>query len=107
MEEKDDSPLSPQGLPQQFRPYDPKLDLSGYQYPTMDLLPESLRPLFQKVRGEYPNYKMPILLNGEGNILPQDLYHHPNVLLAGTIASGKTQFIYNQIIALRYVSCRR
>lgn len=92
MEEKDDSPLSPQGLPQQFRPYDPKLDLSGYQYPTMDLLPESLRPLFQKVQSEHN--KMPRLLGNDDNLRAQDFYHH-------------YKFIYNQIIALRYVSCRR
>lgn len=102
MEEKDESPLRSQDLLQQFGSYDPKLDLSGYQYPTLDLLPESLRSLFQKVQDEYPKYKMPIFLSGEDNIPPRDLYHHPNVLLAGTIASGKTQFIYNQIIAWLY-----
>src|SRR5690606_37132589 len=92
VEVKVDSPLSPQGLPQQFRPYHPKITLSGYQYPTMALLPDSLLPLLQKVQSAHN--KMRRLLGNDDNLRAQDFYHH-------------YKFIYNQIIALRYVSCRR
>lgn len=102
MEENNDTPLSYQDLLNQLGPYDPKLDLSGYQYPALDLLPESLRSSFLGMQHDYSKYKMPLLLSGTGNVVVRDLYHHPNILLAGTIASGKTQFIYNQIITWLY-----
>jgi len=93
---------SSEDLRSQYGPYDPKLDLSEYKYPPADLLPEVLRPLFTKVQEDYPQYKMPLFLSGTESPKVRDLYDHPNVLLAGTIASGKTQFIYNQIIGWLY-----
>lgn len=82
--------------------YDPKLDFPGYKNPHSDLLPESLSPLITKILHEYPKYTMPLLLNGHDEVIIRDLYNFPNVLLAGTIASGKTQFIYNNITLWLY-----
>lgn len=115
MHDNENSNTSSEGMFNQFGPYDPKVDLSGYQYPTVDLLPESLQSLFTKVAEAYSEYKMPLLLSGTDNLVVHDLFHRPNVLLAGTIASGKTQFIYNNLISwlysfhpaeLKFVICR-
>ncbi|WP_286754593.1 MULTISPECIES: DNA translocase FtsK [Sphingobacterium] len=92
----------PINLVEQFGLYDEKLDLSGYQYPSLDLFPPQLHPLIEKINKQAAEYKLPVLLNGEENLTFQELYEHPNLLLAGTIASGKTQFIYNQLVMWLY-----
>lgn len=102
MEEESNNILTPAGLVAQFGTYDPNLDLSEYQFPSVGLLPESLRPLFAEVPSNYRKHGMPLMLDGRGSLVVQDLYHHPNVLLAGPIASGKTQFIHNQILTWLY-----
>jgi S-DNA-T family DNA segregation ATPase FtsK/SpoIIIE len=43
------------------------------------------------------SYGLPILLGKGKQIFIQDISNYPNVLIAGTTGSGKTQFIYNQI----------
>ncbi|MDF2517451.1 MAG: cell division protein FtsK/SpoIIIE [Sphingobacterium sp.] len=92
----------PINLVEQFGVYDEKLDLSGYQYPSLDLFPPQLHPLIEKINKQAAQYKLPVLLSGEENLTFQELYEHPNLLLAGTIASGKTQFIYNQLVMWLY-----
>lgn len=94
--------VDPIMLVEQFGVYDEKLDLSGYQYPSLDLFPPQLHPLIEKINKQAAEYKLPVLLNGEENLTFQELYEHPNLLLAGTIASGKTQFIYNQLVMWLY-----
>lgn len=89
-------------LVEQFGLYNEKLDLSGYQYPSLDLFPRQLHPLIKKINIQAAQYKLPLLLSDEENLTFQELYEHPNLLLAGTIASGKTQFIYNQLIMWLY-----
>ena len=101
MEEHNGEPLNVEDLLRRVGPYDPKLDLSGYQYPPIDLLPEQMRLLLQHFREKA--FTLPLLLNVEPNAVFRELYHHPNVLLAGTIAAGKTQFIYNQLISWLYI----
>ena len=86
----------------QFGVNDEKLDLSGYQYPSLDLFPPQLHPLIEKNNKQAAKYKLPLLLSDEENLTFQELYEHPNLLLAGTIASGKTQFIYNQLVMWLY-----
>lgn len=87
---------------EQFGVYDEKLDLPGYQYPSLDLFPPQLHPLIEKINKQAAQYKLPLLLSDEENLTFQELYEHPNLLLAGTIASGKTQFIYNQLVMWLY-----
>jgi len=115
MEEHDNPPQSADDLIRKIGYYNPKLDLPGYQYPPLELLPDTLRPLFSMAASEQTRHQMPLLLNGDDKPVFRELYHHPNVLLAGTIASGKTQFIYNQLICwlcayhpaqLKFVICR-
>ncbi|QMV67934.1 DNA translocase FtsK [Sphingobacterium paramultivorum] len=89
-------------LVEEFGVYDEKLDLSGYQYPNLDLFPPQLHPLIEKINKQAAQYKLPLLLSDEENLTFQELYEHPNLLLAGTIASGKTQFIYNQLVMWLY-----
>ncbi len=100
---------------QNTRLYDPKLDLSGYQCPTLDLLPESVRPVMQQVSQASKGFILPLLLSESQPPTLRELYHHPNVLLAGTISSGKTQFVYNQLVCwlltkhpaeIKFVICR-
>ncbi|WP_309360933.1 DNA translocase FtsK [Sphingobacterium sp.] len=92
----------PMMLVEQFGVYDEKLDLSSYQYPSLDLFPHQLQPLVEKINRQAAQYKLPLLLSGKENLTFQELYEHPNLLLAGTIASGKTQFIYNQLVMWLY-----
>lgn len=92
----------PINLVEEFGVYDEKLDLSGYQYPSLDLFPPQLHPLIEKINKQAAQYKLPLLLSDEENLTFQELYERPNVLLAGTIASGKTQFIYNQLVMWLY-----
>jgi len=94
--------VDPIMLVEQFGVYDEKLDLSSYQYPGLDLFPHQLKPLIEKINKQAVQYKLPLLLSGEENPTFQELYEHPNLLLAGTIASGKTQFIYNQLVMWLY-----
>ncbi|MCW2259185.1 MULTISPECIES: DNA translocase FtsK [Sphingobacterium] len=93
----------PVALLEQFGVYDEKMDLSSYQYPTLELLPSLLQPLFSKMGQEASQYKLPLLLDGSEDLKLRELYHHPNILLAGTIASGKTQFVYNQLVMWLYL----
>ncbi|MFD2742354.1 MULTISPECIES: DNA translocase FtsK [Sphingobacterium] len=94
---------SSEDLVEKYGTYDPQLDLSSYRHPTLELLPESQRLWLSNVKTSYRNFELPLLLGTAPSIIVRDLYHHPNLLLAGTIASGKTQFIYNQIISWLYV----
>lgn len=103
MEEHNDEPLNVEDLMGMIGPYDPKLDLSGYQYPSIDLLPEQMRLLLQHFGEKSKVFTLPLLLSIEPKPVIRELYHHPNVLLAGTIASGKTQFIYNQLVSWLYI----
>ncbi|WP_293925683.1 FtsK/SpoIIIE domain-containing protein [Sphingobacterium sp. UBA6320] len=93
----------PVTLVEQFGVYDEKMDLSSYQYPTLELLPSLLQSLFSKIGQEASQYKLPLLLDGSEDLILRELYHHPNILLAGTIASGKTQFVYNQLVMWLYL----
>lgn len=95
--------------------YDPKMDLPTYAYPSIDEAPEMMRPLIAAIGEGKMRYGLPLLLGMGTPPLFRELYNHPNVLLAGTIASGKTQFIYNQLVCwmhthhpaeLKFVICR-
>lgn len=90
MDENNDKPKTPEAIVREFGTYDPRLDLSSYQYPTPDLLPESWRPLMGFVRSAQTNGVLPLLLSTGDKPIFRELYHHPNMLLAGTIASVKT-----------------
>ncbi|MEN5197558.1 DNA translocase FtsK [Sphingobacterium faecium] len=93
----------PVTLVEQFGGYDEKMDLSSYQYPTLELLPNLLQSLFSKIGQEASDYKLPLLLDGSEDLKLREIYHHPNILLAGTIAFGKTQFVYNQLVMWLYL----
>src|SRR5690554_1414519 len=98
MEKDKDNQHRPKNLLEEYGRYDPKLDLSEYQYPTLDLLPESIKPVMAQVVQKHKDYRLPLWLSAGDTPVLRELYHHPNVLLAGTIASGKTQFVYNQLM---------
>lgn len=102
MEEDNGNQHLPKDLLEKFGLYDPKLDLAGYQYPSLDLLSESVRPALTQVIQAHADYKLPLWLSTGDRPVLRELYHHPNVIVAGTIASGKTQFIYNQLISWLY-----
>lgn len=97
--------LEPDSLISKIGPCDPKLDLAAYKYPPIDLLPESIKSEARLALNASEGFVMPLWLNGTGQPVLQELYHRPNVLLAGTIASGKTQFVCNQL--LLWLHCKR
>lgn len=102
MEKDKDNQHRPKNLLEEYGRYDPKLDLSEYQYPTLDLLPESIKPVMAQVVQKHKDYRLPLWLSAGDTPVLRELYHHPNVLLAGTIASGKTQFVYNHLMCWLY-----
>ncbi len=80
----------------------PSTGLLAYQVPALDLLPQSWEILIKKAQELSTGYALPIILDGGKDPVLKDLYDTPNVLIAGTIASGKTQLIYNQILLWLY-----
>jgi S-DNA-T family DNA segregation ATPase FtsK/SpoIIIE len=86
-----------------IRSYNSDYDLSGHMYPTTDLLPVELISVFEQVGKGSDSFQIPLLLNGGEKPIIKDMYQYPNTLIAGTIASGKTQFIYNQLVVWLYI----
>lgn len=103
MEENIEKLTTGNDLVEQFGFYDPELDLSNYLYPDLGLLSDSFSSVITALKKERVTNELPILLDSSEVIVCKDLYQYPNVLLAGTIASGKTQFIYNQLVAWFYI----
>lgn len=89
-------------LVERFGLYNPQLDLSAYQWPTLELLPADIQRILAELQANDHEDGLPLLLDGNEEITTRGLYHTPNVLLAGTIASGKTQFVYNQLAIWLY-----
>lgn len=63
MEEDNGNQHLPKDLLEKFGLYDPKLDLAGYQYPSLDLLSESVRPALTQVIQSHVDYKLPLWLS--------------------------------------------
>lgn len=81
--------------------YNPKLDLPSYSFPKTEfIISKDFKDILYQ---QQSNQESLDLLIGKGNqIYYQDLSFTPNILIAGTIGTGKTQFIYNQIISWLY-----
>ena len=77
--------------------YVPELDLSDYQYPKLSLISEEFQSILKSFTLNCETYSFPVLLGNHNDLQILDLVNRPNMLIAGTTGSGKTQFIYNQI----------
>ena len=95
--EEEDKILKAEDLVKQFGLYDAKLDLPSYQIPNLEVLSVDLQRIMVALQDSESDYILPLLLSNSNGLIVRDLYQQPNVLLAGTIASGKTQFLYNQL----------
>jgi S-DNA-T family DNA segregation ATPase FtsK/SpoIIIE len=77
--------------------YDTAMDLSDYQYPELAQVSEEFKKTLISAMPKREGYSFPVLLGDETAIQVEDLFNRPNLLIAGTTGSGKTQFLYNQI----------
>ncbi|MDR6786048.1 DNA translocase FtsK [Pedobacter africanus] len=77
--------------------YDPAFDLSGYQYPELALVSPEFKKTLVASMSRRDACSFPVLLGDSSDVQVEDLFNRPNMLIAGTTGSGKTQFIYNQI----------
>lgn len=77
--------------------YDPAYDLSGYQYPDLSLVSDEFKRTLVASMAKRDTCSFPVLLGDHSNLQIEDLFNRPNLLVAGTTGSGKTQFLYNQI----------
>lgn len=77
-------------------------DLPYYKSPTPALVSYSFREFLTEFTEKSKEKTLPLILGTEP-LLIKDIYHSPNLLLAGITASGKTQFIYNQIASWLYI----
>jgi len=77
--------------------YDSAMDLSGYHYPGFAEVSEEFKKTLISSTTKRDGCSFPILLGDETTIQIEDLFNRPNLLIAGTTGSGKTQFLYSQI----------
>jgi S-DNA-T family DNA segregation ATPase FtsK/SpoIIIE len=82
--------------------YDPAYDLSGYQYPDLSLVSDEFKRTLVSSMPKRDGCSFPVLLGDHNNLQVEDLFNRPNLLIAGTTGSGKTQFLYNQIALWLY-----
>ena len=96
----------PQPQPQPLKPYDPKLDLPNYQYPTLDLLEDNSDPNIVSIKSilnsdEFQNTSMglPIAVGkkDDGSLLMFDLAEAPHLMMSGSSGMG-VSVCFNTII---------
>lgn len=73
-----------------------------YTSPDLSLFSPEFAELIVKLASAFSSNHLPLILSKDNLTYVQDLARTPNVLIAGTISSGKTQFIYNQLAAWLY-----
>lgn len=77
--------------------YNPELDLSDFKIAESVAFSDDFVSVVDAIKTAEQAYELPIVLSNGEKIKFKDLYHFPNLLLAGTTGSGKTQFLYNQL----------
>ncbi|WP_316818696.1 DNA translocase FtsK [Pedobacter nyackensis] len=73
------------------------MDLSNYKYPELAQVSEKFRCTIANSISKRDECSFPLMLGDHPSIQVEDLFNRPNLLIAGTTGSGKTQFLYNQI----------
>lgn len=85
----------------QKKPYDPLLDLRNYMFPDLALFGDSMKDILNSFAEKSNNYKLPVLWsNYDNNLLVKDISELANILITGTQAVGKTNFIHQLIMSL-------
>lgn len=79
-----------------FARFDPQEALPGYRYPPVSLLASADFTAFVAQYSANSLY-LPLYLGSAAHIVLHDMLLSPNVLVAGTLGTGKTQFLYNQL----------
>lgn len=77
--------------------YNSELDLSNFEIVMAGAFSDDFVNIVDAVKTDAQAYELPIVLDYGDELIIKDLYHFPNLLLAGTTGSGKTQFLYNQL----------
>jgi S-DNA-T family DNA segregation ATPase FtsK/SpoIIIE len=87
--------------PRNLPPYDPTLDLPEYQYPSLQLLNEALKPSFSAL--SETSFALPIIwsVNPTGAQV-RDLADLQSVLIVGVPRSGKSNLLCQFILTLLY-----
>lgn len=85
----------------QEKPYDPLLDLRNYKFPELELFSDSIQDTLNSFAAKTIDYKLPVLWSRtDNNLIVKDFAELANILIVGTQASGKTNFIHQLIISL-------
>jgi len=83
------------------KPYDPLIDLRNYIFPDLALFSDSIQNTLYSFSAKSIGYKLPILWScSDNNLLVKDISGLANILITGTQAKGKTNFIHQLIISL-------
>lgn len=86
-------------------PYDPRLELRDYQYPTTDLIEsEGFEQLLQSQEFQWSDATLPIIMgrDDEGNPVVEDLTTMPNLLVAGVTNFGMPTFLNGVLLSLLF-----
>lgn len=104
----------PQQPPQQQQPlgpYDPKLDLENYQYPTLDLLEDhsgadivSIKSVLRSAEFQNTSMELPCALGkkDDGSLLMFDLAEAPHLMISGASGMGVSVCFNTIITSLLY-----
>jgi S-DNA-T family DNA segregation ATPase FtsK/SpoIIIE len=81
--------------------YDPVLDLNNYKFPELKLFSDSVQDTLNSFEAKSIDYKLPVLWSRTDNkLIIKDFAELANILIIGTQASGKTNFLHQLIISL-------
>ena len=100
----------PQVAPENLTPYDPKIDLPHYKYPTLDLLEDtttdilSLKPVFENEEYQQSNMELPCAIGfkKDGRLLMFDLTESPHLMISGSSGMGLSVCMNTIIASLIY-----
>ncbi len=93
---KENPPVSQEPLSAQV-----KYDGKNYQYPDVSLFGESIQSSLSFFKEHAYGYQLPILWSAiEEDVIIEDVFEFANILIVGTQATGKTNFIHQIIFSL-------
>src|SRR6266496_6556310 len=89
-EEKKEEPINYKDLP----PYEPRLDLRDYNYPTINLFNEATRNFLIDFKEKKGNSLLPVMWSvNDRQLLCKDLSELKNIFICGSQETGKTSFL--------------
>lgn len=83
------------------QPYDPMLDLRNYKFPEITLFSEPIRKILSSLNESSSGNTLSVMWSLiEKNLIIKDISEITNMVITGTQATGKTNFIHQLILSL-------